>query len=191
MIEKALTASEIAQYCDVTPRTVTQWISEGKINAHRTPGKHSRVKREDFINFLEKYDIPVPDELRTNDGKKRILIVEDDEDMVQSIRRMLLTENKYEIDVAYDGFVAGQKFMANKPDLVILDIKMPKVDGYKLCSAIRGDPNNKNVKIVVISGAIDVKGAEKMKLLGANDYLPKPFDNNDLKRKIERLLKVI
>jgi len=190
MIRKALTAGEIAQYCSVATRTVREWINEGKIDAFLTPGNHSRVKRENFLKFLEEYNIPIPDELKKDDGKKRILIVDDDEAMVSSIKRLLSIQKKYEIDVAYDGFVAGQKFISNKPDLIILDIRMPRVDGYQLCTAIRGDPQNNNIKILVVSGVVDVEGSKKIINLGANDFLSKPFDNKELKLKIERLLDI-
>jgi len=190
MVKKIYTAKEIAQYCDVAPRTVSQWIREGKIKAYQTPGNHNRIKKEDFVCFLNQYHIPIPDDLNENDTKKRILIVDDDEAMVNSIQRMLVREKIYDIEVAYDGFIAGQKFITHKPDLVILDLRMPKVDGYKLCSAIRGDAKNKSVKILIISGVVEIEGKEKIMKLGANDYVSKPFDNNDLKKKIEKLLKI-
>lgn len=188
MIKKTLTASDIAQYCDVTPRTVSQWIREGKMNAYQTPGNHNRVKRGDFLKFLKKYNMPIPDDLKEDDTKKKILIVDDDEAMVQSIKRRLVMERIYDIEVAYDGFVAGQKFIMHKPNLVILDLRMPRVDGYKLCSAIRNDPNNKNVKILIISGVIEVEGKDKIMKLGANDYLMKPFENKILIEKINKLI---
>ena len=60
---KHLSVHEIANYCQVNRRTVGQWIKEGKIKAYQTPGKHNRVKREDFLKFLEKYQMPIPLEL--------------------------------------------------------------------------------------------------------------------------------
>ena len=188
MVKKIFTTKEIAEYCDVTQRTVIQWINEGKITAFRTPGNHSKVKREDFLVFLKKYNIPVPQDLQEGSGKKSILIVDDDEFMVNAIRRALSEGDAYEMDSAGDGFAAGQKFITKKPDLVILDLRMPKVDGYQLCKAIRNDPNNKHVKILIVSGIIDDAG-KGLKEMGADDYLKKPFDNKDLCAKVERLLK--
>ncbi|MBU1996736.1 MAG: helix-turn-helix domain-containing protein, partial [Candidatus Omnitrophica bacterium] len=118
MKKKALTTSDIAEYCDVSPRTAVQWISEGKIKAYRTPGNHSRVKVEDFLKFLKTYNIPVPKEfvlIDSQDNKKRILIVDDDKDMALTIERTLKLKNKYEIDIAFDGFDAGRKVMEFKP----------------------------------------------------------------------------
>jgi len=189
MIKKTFTTSEIAQYCQVTPRTVAQWIQEGKIKGYRTPGKHSRVKKEDLINFFEKYDIPIPLELQIENEKKRILVVDDDEGMVKSIKSVLMMENIFTIETAYDGFVAGQKLIKFHPHLIVLDIRMPRLDGYQVCSMIRSDPDNKSIKILVISGMVDIEGPEKIMKAGADDYLPKPFDNKELIKKVNQLLK--
>ena len=97
-------------------------------------------------------------------------------------------EKRYDLGIAYDGFEAGQRFSEFKQDLVILDIRMPGLDGYKLCSHIRSNPENKNVKILFISGMIGQKELKQIKDSGANDYLAKPFDNQTLKIKIEKLL---
>src|SRR3989338_10879677 len=155
---KSLTTKNIAEYCQVTQRTAVQWINEGKLKSFRTPGKHIRVNRADFIEFLKKYQMPIPEELVSSlntNSKKKILIVDDDRSMVDSIRRFLQREMVYDLEIAYDGFEAGQKFSDFKPDLVILDIKMPGVDGYKLCSHVRDNPDNKSTKILLISGVIN------------------------------------
>ena len=187
MQKTSLTTKQIAEYCQVTQRTAVQWINEGKLKFFRTPGKHIRVDRKDFVEFLKEYHMPVPEELAVfveTNGKKRILIVDDDKSMVDSIQRLLKRENKYDLEVAYDGFEAGQKFITHKPDLVILDIRMPRVDGYKLCSAMRDNPENKSVKILIISGLIEIKDKNKIIKLGADDYLEKPFEGKQLKEKI-------
>jgi excisionase family DNA binding protein len=192
MMERALTTYEIAAYCHVTPRTVIQWVNDSKLKAYRTPGKHSRIKMEDFLGFLRKYNIPMPLELMNGGGgvsyKRRILIVDDEQGMVDAIKRFLKRENHYDLEVAYDGFEAGEKFSDFKPDLIVLDIKMPKLDGHQLCERLRSNPKNKDIKILVISGTIDQEEVVRIKASGANDYLEKPFRNKDLKEKIERLL---
>ncbi|MCK5580284.1 MAG: response regulator [Candidatus Omnitrophica bacterium] len=191
MEKEPLTTGDVAKHCHVTHRAVLKWIEKGKLKAYRTPGNHSRVSEEDFIRFLEKYNMPIPrDMINFSNGKKKILVVDDDKAMAHSIRRMLLLENIYEVEVAYDGFSAGREFERQKPDLVLLDIKMPRMDGYEVCKQIREKTANKDVKIIAVSGVVDIEGAEKIIKLGANDYLSKPFDNNFLRRKIERLLEI-
>ena len=190
MNRKTLTTYDIAEHCQVTPRTVIQWINEGKLKAYRTPGNHSRVQIEEFLDFLKKYNMPLPTKFtpdRHND-KKRVLIVDDDQSMVDAIQRFLKREKAYDLEVAYDGFEAGQKFSDFKPDMVILDIKMPGLDGYQLCSRIRSNQQNKDVKILLISGNIGSNEIRQIKKSGADDYLEKPFKNSVLKEKIGILL---
>jgi excisionase family DNA binding protein len=188
MIEKAYTPHEIAKYCDVTPRTVNQWINEGKITAFRTPGNHSRVKQTELINFLKKFQMPIPSELLPNGNKKNILIVDDEQGIVNLIKRLLLPDPQFEVDVAFDGFMAGQKFIQKKPDLIILDLRMPRVDGDSLCQAIRNDKENKDVRILIISGIQDEERIKKILKIGADDFLQKPFTNEALLQKINELL---
>ena len=168
-----------------------QWINEDKLKAYRTPGNHSRVTIEEFLGFLKKYNMPVPPELEARPfdrDRKRILIVDDDPGMVDAIQRFLKKEKIYNLEIAFDGFEAGEKFSDFKPDLIILDIKMPGLDGFKLCSYIRRKPENKNVKILLISGVIKQNEIKQIEKVGADDYLAKPFDNRALKVKIEKLL---
>ena len=188
MKKEPLTTGEIAKYCHVTHRAVLKWVVAGKLKAYRTPGMHSRVEVEDFLKFLSEYRMPIPSEFSSNNNKKKILIVDDDKGMVHAIKRVLMTNRKFDIETAYDGFDAGRKFVEFKPDLVLLDIKMPGLDGYQVCSYIRKDLANKDVKVLAISGILDEEGAKKIMKLGADDYLAKPFDNQTLKIKIEKLL---
>jgi two-component system response regulator VicR len=186
MSKKTLTTYGIAEHCQVTPRTVIQWINEGKLKAYRTPGNHSRVSVEDFMDFLRKYNMPIPDDAAQGD-RKRILIVDDDKGMVNAIERFLIREKMYDLQVAYDGFEAGQKFAIFNPDLVILDLKMPGVNGYTLCSNIRKVQKNKDVKIVLISGSIEHESMQ-IEEMGADAYLEKPFKIQVLKKNIQMLL---
>jgi two-component system response regulator VicR len=184
-----LTTGQIAQFCHVTHRAVLKWVESGKLKAYRTPGKHSRVSVEDFIHFLEIYQMPVPAELQSQPIviQKKVLIVDDDRGIVNSLQRILKLENKYSIEIAYDGFEAGKKFASFGPDLIILDIRMPGLDGYHVCDNIRRDPQNRRVKILAISGASEPQEIQKIMDLGADDYLQKPFSNRDLKEKINQL----
>ncbi|OGX56560.1 MAG: hypothetical protein A2447_02940 [Omnitrophica WOR_2 bacterium RIFOXYC2_FULL_38_12] len=191
MKKKALTTSDIAEYCDVSPRTAVQWISEGKIKAYRTPGNHSRVKIEDFLTFLKNYNIPIPKEFistDSQDNKKRILIVDDDKDMALTIERTLKLPRKYDIDLAFDGFDAGRKVIEFKPDLVILDIRMPGMDGYAVTKRIKDIPELLHTKIIAISAFFEEEGREKILSLGANVCLDKPFNKEDLLNGVGKLI---
>lgn len=185
--KEPLTTGEIAKYCHVTHRGVLKWVESGKLKAYRTPGKHSRVSVEDFVNFLKEYNMPVPLELQPASVLKKVLIVDDDRGIVYSLRRILMMENKYNIEIAFDGFEAGKKFIAFQPDLIILDIHMPSMDGYQVYTNVRNHPNN-NTKVLIISGIDEPKEIQKIKDLGADGFLQKPFSNEVLKEQIKQVL---
>ncbi|MBF0504308.1 MAG: response regulator [Candidatus Omnitrophica bacterium] len=186
--KRPLTTGQIAQYCHVTHRGVLKWVESGKLKAYRTPGMHSRVSIEDFLSFLKEYNMPVPAVLQPAMTHKKILIVDDDRSIVHSLQRVLMLENKYIIEAAYDGFQAGLKLSEFKPDFVILDICMPGVDGYQVCAHIRKELDNKKIKILAVSGMNEAQDIKKIMDLGADDYLEKPFSNEELQKKINRIL---
>jgi two-component system, OmpR family, response regulator VicR len=191
MKKKTLSSHDVAKYCDIAPRTAAQWIREGKMKAYRTPGSHFRVKIEDFLCFLSEYNMPIPDELATTGNvraKKRILIVDDDRNMALSIQRILTLQDQYELELAFDGFAAGRKIVLFKPDLVILDIRMPGPDGYAIVKSIKETPELSKTKVIAISAFFEEEGKKSIRLLGADECLDKPFDKEHLLKTIQAIL---
>src|SRR5687768_514058 len=130
-MKKPYTTYEIAEFCEVTMKAVTQWIDQGKLPAYRTPGGHRRIRPSDFVAFLKRYQMPVPEALQSLE-KPRVLIVDDDKIIVALVKRILAKIGRpLTIDVAYDGFEAGQKVASFLPDLVLLDLKLPGLDGFQ------------------------------------------------------------
>ncbi|MBF0485218.1 MAG: response regulator [Candidatus Omnitrophica bacterium] len=186
--EKPLTTGEIADLCHVHLRTVLQWIHDGKLKAYRTPGNHSRVSIDDFIAFLKQYNMPIPEHLASRSENSKILIVDDDVNMVSSIKRLFKKEHSFEIDVAYDGFEAGIKLLLFKPDLVVLDMKMPGMNGYEVAQKIKRSANCAHTKIISVSAYFEEGDKEKLLQLGVNACLDKPFNSVDLIEKAKELL---
>lgn len=187
---KSLTTKEIAQYCQVTQRTIVQWINEGKLKSFRTLGKHIRVVKADFIEFLNSNRMPIPEEISAfmaESGKKKILIVVDDVTMADSIVLILREENGFELEVAYSGFEAGRKYNAFKPHLMIIDLNMPGISGYDLCRIIRENTKNNDVKILAIAGVKAQKDIDHVLKLGVDDFLARPFESKVLKVKLAKL----
>lgn len=185
---KPFTTGKIAGLCHVTYRCVLKWIEGGKLNSYRTPGGHNRVRKKDFLHFLKKYNMPVPDELDVAAYKKRVLIVDDDRNMVESVKDILGMQNKYEVDTAYDGFDAGRKFFIFKPDFLILDIRMPGLDGYDVARKVKQSPKGNKIKIIAISGYFKQEKKEKILSMGVDACISKPFKPEKLLQKIEELL---
>lgn len=183
-----LTTGQVAGYCYVTYRAVLKWIVAGKLKAYRTPGQHSRVEVKDFLHFLKEYNMPIPDEFTMSGSRKKILIVDDDKNMARSIKRILASKEHFELEMAFDGFDAGRKIMELKSDLVILDIKMPGMDGHEVTKKIREIKELSHTKIIAISAIFNQEGKDKVISLGADACLDKPFSEEALLQVVEELM---
>ncbi len=185
--KSVLTSGEIAQYCDVTLRTVIRWIEKGYLKAYKLPGRgNNRVQVEDFLAFLHQHGMPIPEPLQdVHSGQPPILIVDDDEQMAQSVARVVRKQG-YDFKIAHDGFQAGIEMAACKPSLMILDLMMPKMNGFQVIRFIRESAFS-STKIVVLSGA-GPKALNEALVAGADVALEKPFDNKQLIAVIDQLI---
>jgi len=184
----ALTVYQASKYCGVSPKTISNWIDEGQIKAFKTVGGHRRVRKEDLDVFLRRMGIPTATEV-TEEERKKILVIDDDKLIVETIVRSLEEEpHDYEILSAADGFEAGLQVSHFKPDLLILDIMMPDIDGYEVCKKVKQDPATCHMKIVVLSAYLDEENYEKMKKYGADGCFSKPLPLDKLKAEISGLL---
>lgn len=119
-------------------------------------------------------------------AKHRILIVDDDKDILQIIK--LALSDKYEVVTALDGFSGLQKAQAVEPDMMLLDIRMPKVDGHQLIDAIHHSPKLHNVPVVVITAHADPEDEFYAMQQGVSAYIAKPFEMLELVKKIDEVL---
>lgn len=119
--------------------------------------------------------------------KKKILVVEDEPDIAESLK-LRLDMAGYDVVLAADGQQAVAKAKFESPDLVLLDLMIPKMDGYEVCRVLRSAEATKLTPIVVLTALQMVGDVDKAFEAGANDYLSKPFTNERLLAKIEKLL---
>jgi len=184
--DKPYTTGEIAKFCDVTINAVKKWIAAGKLPAFRTPGGHYRIEREDFKVFVERYKLHIKD--RIFKERKKILIVDDEPAVVEFIRGVLeASGGDYLTESADNGYEALMKIGSFNPGLLILDIRMPRLDGFEVCRRIRGDEATKDMKIIAIT-AYGPEEMEKIKKSGAQICLAKPLTMQKLLLSIRRLL---
>ncbi|MFC1617605.1 response regulator transcription factor [Candidatus Margulisiibacteriota bacterium] len=122
--------------------------------------------------------------------KKRILVVED-ELQHQEIIKMVLEEANYEIIFASDGQEALEKARQEKPDLMLLDLMIPKIDGYKVCQMLKFDEDYKNIPIIILSAKNEEEDKELAKKTGADGYITKPFDFSFLVKKVKEFLEPV
>lgn len=120
--------------------------------------------------------------------KKRILIIDDEKEMSQ-VETLRLEAYGYAVSAAYDGESGLAKARAEKPDLILLDIMLPKISGYELCRLLKQDAACRDIPIILVS-AIDQKyDTDLGKKVGASDFFTKPFEPDVLLAKIKELTK--
>jgi DNA-binding response OmpR family regulator len=120
--------------------------------------------------------------------KRRILVVDDEIDLVEMLA-IRLQANDYEVFVAYDGQEGLDKARALKPDLIILDLMLPKLDGYKVCRMLKFDEKYKQIPVILFSARAQESDVKLGKEVGADAYLTKPFEPSILLAKIKELIK--
>jgi len=120
-------------------------------------------------------------------NKKKILII-DDERITVELAQVILERHDFEVVCAYDGEEGLKVARAEKPDLILLDILLPKKDGFDVCEELRSDHNFKDVCILMFTAKGLSEDVERGYEVGADDYIVKPFSGNDLVIKIKKHL---
>lgn len=118
---------------------------------------------------------------------KKILVADDNRDIVDMCR-LILKKEKFQVIVAYDGDEALEKAFQEKPDLILLDVMMPKMDGFKVCESLRGDPRTKDTPIVMLTMKDQPDDKARGLGLGADEYLTKPLELDKLLEMVKERL---
>ncbi len=121
--------------------------------------------------------------------KNKILIVDDTVDTVELLKKRFRAEG-YDTAEAYDGEEALKQVAEYHPDLIVLDVMMPKLDGYEVCQRLKIDENTRYIPILMLTAKSDVESKIKGLDIGADDYLPKPFDYKELSARVRSLLTI-
>jgi excisionase family DNA binding protein len=181
------TTFEISQICGVNPTTVQNWIKGKKLKAFQTPGGHRRVRREDLIAFMKEFGMPFPEGISEN--PPLVMIVDDESDILDMLEDLFRTgEENLKIVKAQSGIVALLMIGEYKPDLLVLDIMMPGMNGYEVCQRIKSTPGTQNTKIVAISGDHSPSVRERILSAGADLFFTKPLDVVDFREQCFTLL---
>ncbi len=120
-------------------------------------------------------------------ARKRILVIDDEPDLVDMVKSFLQKKG-YSIITAYDGKEALQMIRTEKPDLIVLDLMLPKMDGYRICRMVKFDEKLKHIPIVIISVRASDADKKMGREVGADDYITKPFDFKVLHSSIKGLI---
>ncbi|TYT75342.1 response regulator [Desulfobotulus mexicanus] len=174
---------EAAALCGVSRSTMWTWVKSGSVKAMTTPGGHHRISPEEVERLLGgEGTLP-----QNNDGVHRVLIVDDDPQMVK-ILQAKLSRMGIETETAKNGFEAGVKVTEMMPDLVILDLFMPGMDGFEVCQMIKEKKELSGIKVLAMT-AFDKKDTEETLLkMGAEACISKALDVESFIEKVMMVL---
>ena len=128
--------------------------------------------------------------MRSGNANKKVLVIDDNPTIVELIKYAVRLQGDYQVSVAYDGVQGLECILAEHPDCVIIDVKMPKMDGYKLLRCLRGDTGTADIPLILLSAMTREEDQLTGLLSGADEYLTKPFKPNALNAAIERVLQL-
>ena len=187
MVKNFYTTHEVSKFCNVYPTTVINWIKEGKLPAHTTPGGHRRIKKDDLLELMKKNNMPTPENL-TKGEKHVVLAIDDDVKILQMIKTILFSEEEMQVITAENGFEAGLTIYNSMPDLILLDFLMPNLDGFEVCRRLKSDEKTKDIPIIAVTVLKEMEEIQKMISAGVVDYISKPFESEELVKKVKEHL---
>jgi two-component system OmpR family response regulator len=182
------TTGEAAKICKVSQQTIIRCFDNGSLKGFRVPGsRFRRIPREQLFSFMKENGIPT-DALES--GKRKILVVDDDEELVELLVDVFERDGRFETRNANNGFGAGMLVKEFRPDLVVLDVMLPDINGKEVCQRVRSDASLESVKIICISGMVEQDKIADLRAVGADDFMHKPFTVDKLLERACDLLEI-
>jgi excisionase family DNA binding protein len=182
------TTGEAAKICKVSQQTIIRCFDNGSLKGFRVPGsRFRRIPRDQLFAFMKDNGIPT-DALES--GKRKILVVDDDEELVELLVDVFERDGRFETRNANNGFGAGMLVKEFRPDLVVLDVMLPDINGKEVCQRVRSDSSLEAVKIICISGMVEQDKIADLRAVGADDFMHKPFTVDKLLERACDLLEI-
>jgi two-component system, OmpR family, response regulator RpaA len=188
-VKDVLTTGEVAKICNVAPRTVSKWFDSGALRGYRIPGsKDRRIPVNQLIRFMKQHGMPL-NGLMT--GTTRILIVDDEQDIVEVLEKILEDEAKYEVEVARGGFAAGVIAEKFRPHVILLDMHLADIDGREVCKQVKNNADLQLTKVIAMSGKMTEEESRGLAAQGFDSFLKKPFHVKQVIEAIEDAMAVV
>jgi excisionase family DNA binding protein len=187
-MKEVFTTGEAADVCQVSQQTIIRCFDAGRIRGFRVPGsRFRRIPRDALVQFMKENGIPLS---RLASGRAKVLIVDDDEEIVSLFVDALQRDGRFEVRTALTGYDAGIATQEFNPDLIILDYMLPDVNGNVVCKTVRQNPAFAHMKVIFVSGVVDRAEIEDLLRAGADDFVKKPFNMAELIEKMAQLLAI-
>jgi excisionase family DNA binding protein len=171
-----LTLGQAAKYLGMAQSTIRKWSDNGRLPAFYTPGGHRRYRRSDLDQFLERGGTFSP---RRAEGRRLILIVDDDDRLREFVRVNLEMEG-YAVREASNATEGLAALEDEPPDLILLDVMMPQVDGWEMLRRVQERHGVGTIPVIMFSGKVDDNGGKQAATRGAQGFIGKPFNPQDL-----------
>ncbi len=182
------TTGEAAEICRVSQQTIIRCFDAGRLEGFRVPGsRFRRIPRQNLVKFMKDNNIPM-DSIES--GKRKVLVVDDDAEIVELIVEVLERDGRFEVKTASSGYEAGMSTQRFRPELILLDYMLPDVNGNVVCQTIRRNPEFENIKIIIVSGVVKEDEIAQLLKSGAEDFIRKPFNITELTDKITSVLQM-
>lgn len=179
------TTYDIGRMTGTDPTTVHKWIDRGLLRGYRTPGGHRRVRSEDLRTFLAAHKMPIPRELGGN-GALRVLLADGDAGELRSLGRSLRRlKPSWQVDTVASGVEALLSASREPPDVLVLDLHLPELDGFSVCKHLAARPDTASVKLVALVSRVTAEIERKAKVAGARTVLKKSASGAELVEIIE------
>ena len=186
--KQVFTTGEAAEICKVSQQTIIRCFDAGRLQGFRVPGsRFRRIPRIELMRFMRANDIPTES---LESAKKRVLVVDDDEQIIELFRDVLGRDDRFEVKTASTGYDAGVLTEQFRPHLVLLDYMLPDINGNLVCDRIRANPDLAGTKIIIVSGVVKPDEIDALMASGADDFVKKPFDIGELIERMKGLLEV-
>lgn len=181
--QKLLTTNEAAKYLGVSRSSLSNWIRQGQLSGGVTPGGHYRFTVEELDDFAKKRGL-----LPTTRENSRILVIDDDEAFREFVTDALTDFTGYELRTAPDGMKGALLIGSWKPDLIVLDIRMPQMNGQELLALIRENPESADSCVVIASAHLSPELTAELEKLSPQAILEKPVRLAKFIATIQKLL---
>ncbi len=167
-----LTPNEAAAMLMVTTAALRTWTKKGLLKAQTTAGGHRRFSREELERFQSERNLGI--------RALRILIVDDEPSIARYLSDLLSGFEDVVTATAQDGFSAGQLVQTFRPHILLLDLMMPGLDGFQVCQRVKSEPDNRDIRVVAMTGYPSPDNIERILAAGAESCLSKPLGEAQL-----------
>lgn len=173
-MKKFLKTYDAANYLGVSRSSLTNWVKQGLLGSGVTPGGHYRFTTGELDAFAEKRGLNIPGKLSAGD-KTRILVIDDDESFRVFVREALETFLGFELKEVSDGMQGALLIGTWRPDLIIVDLRMPNMNGIEFCKLLKRNEDTADISVIVASAYLSSDAKQEINELGVDFVLEKPI----------------